>query len=615
MKRISCLKLGALVAIASGQAGCGPATMTVDATDYRPPAAVADGTADDRPSDPGPPFDAGLASPLPVGDWRVNLSAAVVRLDVPPIHPDTEPSLSVLHPSYTSATTRPNPAGRAVLPSIDLIDGKAKQFDDGFRAAIELAHYRGLGNPPAGQIALIRRFLAAVGGEGPAAPFLAAGLDLAGEAAAIAPGLEGDKASWLKEFRADELRSKPVGHATWSPDLAAAFRFSRFFSRTFDRNEPAIPLALAGALDRDPGLRADYGRSLGLLARLTNPSRLGPIGDRTGRPVALFPPPTSREAELFDRLFPSGPPPGADLMGELVARVRSGEVKLDPRPAGGWYDHQVYALETLLLPAKADEHAKLLLTRSYKRRRLDAFMALMTKRRETHEIEVKSTIAVKPLDPISPRLRVEPCPSYFLRTARSYGFLAEAMDEAIGPEALRSLHGLRDGGLARPLDLRSELDSMRALFFGLALISSEDLGLECPCLDAEGLDADACRRAALDWLAHPEADPDLAVDTRVCTPILASPGGGTTRTWATLGVRLAKLDATFARPPRVRPASGEGDWSDVPPHLLAPAEYLIAVDEFAEFDLKGLRALDRAEFRRICDAGKARAAILARLGR
>ena len=602
----------ALAAATSPLAGCG---ATVEVAEYHAPAEPGDGLVDDRLADPGPTFDAGLASPRRAGSWLVNLSAAVVKLDVPMIRPDSEPSLNTLHPSYASASARLGKSDRAVLPSIDMIDGKAEQFDDGFRAALELAHYRGLGKPLVGQVALIGRFLARVGPDSPAAPFLAAGLEIAGEKAAIGAKGEADKARWLNEFRASEVRSKPVGHATWSPELTAAFRFSRFFARPFGRDEPAIPRALAGALAGDDALRADYGRTLAFLAILTNPSRRASVANPAARAVSLFPSPTSRESELFDRLFPVGPPPGMSLMNELTSQIRSGRVKLDPRPDGGWYDHQVHALEPLLLPEKADEHAKLLLTKSYKRRRVEAFRALITKRREMFEGEVKSEMGIEPQLAISPRLRVEPCPTYFLRTARAYGFLKESLDEVLGESALRSIHGLREGGAERPLDLRAELDAIRALFFGLALVSSEDVGLEPPCLDAEGLDAAKCVEAALGWLAHPEADPDLGVDARVTATILADPDRQVTRTWATLGIRLAKLDVSFARPPSARPGGSAEPWAVVRPGLMLPSHYLIPVDEFAEVELKGLRVLDRAEFRRICDEGKTREGIIGALER
>ena len=55
-----------------------------------------------------------------------------------------------------------------------------------------------------------------------------------------------------------------------------------------------------------------------------------------------------------------------------------------PSPSSGWYEYQIYALETFLLPEKGEENPKLLLTKAYKKRMLEAFQALMTKRRETH---------------------------------------------------------------------------------------------------------------------------------------------------------------------------------------------------------------------------------------
>src|SRR5262249_48051110 len=127
-------------------------------------------------------------------------------------------------------------------------------------------------------------------------------------------------------------------------------------------------------------------------ARLTNPLQdltLAEVaaagGQRTGQQaIAVFPGSRSKETELFERLFPQGLPPGADLMKEMIRAIRSGKVDLAPKADSGWYEHQIYALETFLLLEKGAESAKLLLTKSYKKRMLEAFQALVTKRRETH---------------------------------------------------------------------------------------------------------------------------------------------------------------------------------------------------------------------------------------
>src|SRR5205807_5389376 len=103
----------------------------------------------------------------------------------------------------------------------------------------------------------------------------------------------------------------------------------------------------------------------------------------------------------------------------------------------------------------------------------------------------------------APRLRVESCPSYFLRTARAYAFLANFLETALGKDGMQTLHGLKKDGirkqslyaelqtlndLKRPdrleQNLYNELHFMRDLFYGIYLVSAEDIGLQ-PALAAD----------------------------------------------------------------------------------------------------------------------------------
>src|SRR5207237_6696787 len=101
-----------------------------------------------------------------------------------------------------------------------------------------------------------------------------------------------------------------------------------------------------------------------------------------------------------------------------------------------------------------EESNKLLLTKEYKRRMLDAFKALLTKRRETHvrmlNIGCSGAESKWPpgtdKDRITPRLRVEPCPTFYVRTARAYAFLADFLEATVGRDALQALHGLKKDG-------------------------------------------------------------------------------------------------------------------------------------------------------------------------
>jgi hypothetical protein len=604
-------------------------TETITWTEYRPPQPEAKPLlVDDRLEDKATTFDPALIDRRPEGDWRINLSEAVIKLDAPIVKPDVEPDLLVLHKSYADALAATRSAQSSldgVLPSVNLIDGKAKQFDDGLVAALAQASFQGKSPKLPDHRAVVRRLLARLGPESPAAPFLAAGLALVGEQTKLPPEAEQEKTSWLRAFEANEVLSKPISVYTWTKTLSAAYRFHHFFQQAFDRRDLTIPRAIAQALGDDKDLHADYQRAVAFDSGLTNPPECLVVTDLLdatrepvlGQGVALFPPSMTPEGELFAKLFPDGLPPGTDLMRALIERIRSGAVDLTPKKASGWYDHQVYALETLLLPEKGDESRKLLLTKSYKLRMLEAFKALMTKRRETHALSVKAA-AASPVPPrhMKPRLRIEPCPSYYLRTARAYAFLAGFLESAVGDDVLTTLHGLREEGERSP-NLRDELASMRDLFYGFALLSAEDIGMRLPLLDDEPVDRDRCEHLATDWLAQALQDPDLAVDTRVSIPIYADPGLNITRLWATLGVRLTRLEASFARPPRIKPKEGEGseDWKAVEPYTLGTSYYLIAVDEFAEVELRGNRALTRKELRTVCDQQKTKVAIISTLER
>jgi hypothetical protein len=604
-------------------------TYTIERTDYAPPQPSSpELLADDRLEDKKTAFDPTLVDRREHQGWLINKSEALTRLDVPLIKPDQDAKLLVLHPSYAlaiQAALAPDLAGSAqLLASVNLIDGKAKQFDDGLYAALDQAYYQGLNTKLPSHVDLIHRLFDRVGPESPAAPYLAAGLEFADVKVDVKQG--GEKAKYLVQFLANQVRSKPIGFYTWNPTLEHTFRFLRFFQQPLGI-DTGVPRALADALTKDQTLLEDYRRAIRFYDRLSNPRSQPSVIDLIDKPgslspkdsVALFPPSRSREQELFGALFPNGLPPDADLMRAFVERIRSGKISLVPKPDSGWYDYQVYALETLLLPEKGEEHDKLLLTKAYKTRMLEAFKAMMTKRRETHirDVEPKEVASAAPplekTEPIRPIFRLEPSVTYYLRTARSYAFLARFLDATLGQETLKSLRGLREGA-PREEDLASELPAMRDLFYGFALLSAEDLGMRLKFLEGEEVDLDRCERLANNWLAQGPGglakDPDLARDTRVGVPVLYDAQRKATRLWLTIGVRLTRLETEFVRPPRLKPKEGSAEWTIPKPHLMASTTYLIPVDEFAEVELKGARVLTREELRSICDTRMTKEAIV-----
>jgi hypothetical protein len=440
--------------------------------------------------------------------------------------------------------------------------------------------------------------------------------------------------SFIKDFKRNELESKPIGFYTWSDELRRTFRMLSYFQHGWS-SRGGVPDDISNVFTSNPDIMKQYLKLLDFYAHLTNPldalsfmdladpeskgktldmlwKEKGLSPKPLGPTVHLLPYSSSREVELFNKLFGEGLPSGTDLMMEFVKAIRDGRVDLTPQEGSGWYDYQVYALETFLLPERGREYEKLLLTKKYKERMLQAFKALMTKRRETHIRQTsrggfsKSAEPESPIE-LAPRLRVEPNPTYYLRTARAYSFLQTYLEVTIPQYVLEGLVGRSKGGV-RGLPLLDELEYMRKLFYGFHLVSCEDIGMWPDLLEGElnviPEGASGCITVALRWLETFTDDPDLDIDTRVSAPIFVDLERNKTTLWCTLGIRGAKLSAWYARSPLWRQKDrGDGQWEDPVNYgvVLIDELYIILVDEFAEVELNGINTLTREEFRDVCD--------------
>ena len=587
---------------------------------------------DDRIEDKNPTFDSELIARRPWADDRpaldekgepieptgqINLSAAVIKLDVPALRPDRpdEGQMLVPRPSYADLiASLPDPS--RLLASVNLIDAKSKRFDDGLYAAVDLAVFEGRAGGVGSSVQLIADWLKAVGPGKGATAYLAAGLELAGTSPPLElTGADAASARRRVEGFLSSSEAQPLGFYEWNDQLGRCWWFMKFFQQPIGDEQARDDLI--AALRSNPEL-AERARSInGLFLRLTNPLNglavvdlvdaespidVKAVAQKMGRrktDVSMFPTSTSRENELFAAMGPIAP--GTNLMAALIEAIRGGRLDLTPDENSGWYEHQAFALETLLLPERGAESEKLLLTRFYKKKMLESFQALITKRRETHIRQMGrfTAMAAAPRDPLKPRLRVEPNPTLYLRTARSYAFLLATLEEKLGAETLAGLYGQREEGPRDDVNLREELIALRDLIAGLFLISCDDIGLRPFWSDSEaaGYDAESCLKRAETWLNDFRSDVDLSWDTRVVVPVGVDPERGVYFNWATIGVRLAKLDASFAKPPQVRTAPDQ-PWEE-PPHGTAFEQWLIPVDEFISFESRVL--LDRETFRAICD--------------
>lgn len=611
-----------------GVPGNGYFTETREWTEYQPPVVADDLTlVDDDLESRQPSFDPERIHPILLDGAQINLSAAVLRLDVPIIKPDVEPQLLKLRPNYRTAILEAKEAGFQVLPSANLVDGIGKQVDDGLMAAIETAVFRGQSGSLPGAISLVSKLAAEAQPQDIDRPYLLAVLELAGEDnstqnAATRQAIQ----TWLTEFKKAPL-AEPAGFYTWNEELGRIWRSFRALQFSLSGPHEAVARGLAERLS-NPAHRTEYEAIFSFYSSLSNPARGLAISELIGREsqplpeilgelkrsneVTFLPISTSRETELFDRAFPLGPPAGTSLMKELIRAIRSGEIDFEPREKDGWYQYQIHALQSMLVTDANDEREKLQLTASYKRRLTEAFQALVTKRRETHLRTLgplKAAAALPIRDRfVSPSLRVEPMATYYLRTARAYQFVANLLEASLGTDALQQLHGLSASG-ERPESLAQELERMIHRFYGLHLIVCEDLGMEHRIRPDENVDLTKAMEVAVQWLDNLQDDPDLAVDTRVVVPISVDPFANKMRLWGTLGVRLAKLDASFVRPPSLRLDASQ-PWEAPKLGKLKTTHYVIAVDEFVEFELAGVQLPSREVYRGWCDASPTKEAFL-----
>lgn len=556
---------------------------------------------------------------------RMDLAAQVLSIDVPEdleFGDRRQPREAPIRPTLEGLGAR--------FVSGSMLAQKAKQFDDGLYAAVELAAQKGAG-PFAGKAALLqglaRRLAAAPVPKVPATNDITAML-LAACRLGNVPVAEGRQwesaaASIEAEFLGNPLRSKPLGFYTWSGPLTRIFRQDRLLQTELD-NAASIE-RLARALAADPRDQATYEAYLSLVDRLTNPH--GSLDDLRGalrslaagnpaalpsKGVALFPASRSHEAELVMKLYGDRPiPEGFSLVDEMVRRIRSGQIDLRPTDRSGWYDYQTWALGPLVVPERMPEAPRLQLGETYRKQLLDLFKGVLALTRETHvkqlEVPAPAMAAAPDGKPpvmifIAPELAAEPLVSYYQRRAASYDFIQKALVDTFGEAGLATMRRETAAGPVA-LDLAAELRQMRTLFEGAASTTARQLGI--------GANAD--ERPFLAWMKNAATDPDLSRDARMMVPVFYDRLRRKTKVWAFLGWSERPVTIRFAKAPtyEVFRNGRKLDGKAVPEVHFTASYQSIAYPVTAEVYVD--RLLDRDEFRKLCDTFKTRSAILEQL--
>ena len=561
------------------------------------------------------------------GNYEITLdtSQQVLELSVPEDIEISSRGESVETPLYQSFSG--DKGDETFIPAAALAL-KAKQFDDGLYACVEMAADAGSGRFP-GRKNFLLSLLKGLSGDSDrsAAALLTAAAHLGGMQPQVGAEVARQAQTLQATFLADGLRSKPLGFYTWNKALIQVFQRDRMLQTPLE--EPsARPLAVA--LGRDNDLFKAYVASLSLNEKLTSPlagedlrqAALALTNGQTpsfaGHP-SLFPASQAQETNLMKMLYGNQPiPKGFNLADEMVKRLRAGQLDLKPRPDSGWYDYQTFALEPLAVPERMPEAKRLRFDESYRKELVGLFKALLALTRETHVKQLESPhlgAAMRSRHQpvrISPALTVEPLATYYLRRARSYQFVREVLQQAFGPEALPKLHRLTAAGPVN-LSLAAELSLMEALFHGAYLRSCEEIGLNPESDSGLGNHRDANLHRALlgAWLDSLGKDPDLGKDIRMMVPVFYDIGRHQTKVWVVLGIASKPLTVSYAHPPKVKAIQGPGGLRVNPGDVdfqfveqYTKLAYIVSAEVYVN------RLLDRTEFRQLCDQKKTFKAIV-----
>jgi hypothetical protein len=604
---------------------------------------------DDNINDKHPVYDPNFQITEQIDGCTITLnnSAAVTKLDVLPFGSSDASLNGKLYPTRAKALDALG--DREVMPSMEIVNGALKPFNDGLYAAVELGAEDGSDGSPIDKRALFNDLLvellnrAATGAaaEKPlareAAAQIGAAVELGGAHPALPSDVEASAQKLRQEFDADTLSSQPIGFYTWTPELESIFRRDRFLQSP----ESVAPsfgafAETALALNGSPDLASRYGGELSLYAGLTNPfydlslqalmplvpdaSGLGNLGalqnafdakypqtqeDPTcASTLAFVPSSDSPESRLFRELYcDTGLPENQDLIDVLISAVQSGEINLAPTKNSGWYDRQLWALETLLVPDSAPEKDHLFLTARYKKKLIETFKSLITQDRETHVKQLGVGDAkvvsgqVAPVD-IYPVLPVEPFPTFYLRTARAYVFLQGLLKSALGPKSLQRSARLTEDGTLSSESLGDELEDKILLSYGLYAVAARSIGMK-PALDAdETVDLDAAEQRARAWLANWRSDPDVNRDPRVIVPVEHDLDNDTIRYWAVVGESALKISESYypGHDPKILNTDYcvAGKFVTHEPYTLVEQQVEVAIPD-------SVPPPTRAEFRALCN--------------
>ena len=530
-----------------------------------------------------------------------------------------------LHPTIASLRKR---SYSKKFVSGSMLAHKAKQFDDGLYAAVDLAGQHGAGKY-LGKIALLTdltRVLARDHLQGKMSAVVFAAARLGGIPVEPPEAMEPSVAKEIEEFLADEKASKVLGFYTWTQELERIFQQDRMLqSNVVDRSAVG---EVARALHECRSAYATYVAYLTMVSRVTNPLAGKDLCDWLEHPAlddadpssfwSFFPPSRAYETDLVKQLYGRTLiPDGFDLAREMVQRIRDGQLSLKPTAKSGWYDYQTWALEPLVLPEKMPEAAKLMFSEEYHEHLVELFKGIIALTRETHVKQLELPEASLALGPprqeiyVCPQLSLEPLAEFYGRRAVAYGFIRDVLGDAFGADGLRKMRRLTPYGSV-VLPLEDELGQMIALFRGAHACVNRQLALPPSDVLPELPDLGGAISTFQDWASELDKDPDLGRDTRMMVPVFYDVQREKLKVWVVLGWANRPLRISYVTPPTVQVSDENGRPADKDVEVKFSDQYaLVAYPVSAEVYVS--RLLNREEFQKHCDRHGTSEEILANL--
>jgi len=522
----------------------------------------------------------------------VNNSGVVYEADV------SKPG-DTIYTNFSDAVAAARDRGDTVLPSVDLIHASCKAFNDELVWTVE--RWLQSERKPMNKAEALQRLLKRLD-DRQAYLYVATATHLGGAPADERLGLADTIRQRATAFTSGKLR--PLGAWNDSEAQRRIFWQDRYLMARFDMPAEHRVLGqsrqhLVEAIASDPELDRFFRFMDRLDAARTNPAEskgtytalaadLEAAKDQI--PVQLVAARSSPEARLF-RLVKFQ---NSEEFAEGLSRmIRSGRLSLEPAENAGWYDHQLHALETLLLPDRAHESRKFILSDSYKEHLLESFKAAFTADRETHvkllyrPWLVTSLKSAKPKPErvtLTPSFPVEPTATVYLRIATAYHVLHRHLSQVDGLDA----------------DMLADIHNRAELLYGITDLLQPHLG-HVRTLEDEAFDRESARERAAAWLANWPEDPWLKPDVRTAIPMTEMEFTGRVQHFAIAGVALTPATYNWheSAEPLVRRIDGHDGEFPIKAKF-APLKVHLPTRVFVDFVNEGA-LVTREDFRKQID--------------